>query len=49
VHSTLDVDRNIVDEPVDDLSAPESVRSVESAFVVIAAGRSVLPWRVCRV
>ena len=27
VHSKLDVDRNIVDEPVDDLSAPASVRS----------------------
>ena len=27
VHSKLDVDRNIVDEPIDDLSAPASVRS----------------------
>jgi glyoxylase-like metal-dependent hydrolase (beta-lactamase superfamily II) len=27
VHSKLDVDRNIVDEPIDDLSAPESLRS----------------------
>ena len=27
VHSKLDVDRNIVDEPVDDLSAPASVQS----------------------
>ena len=27
VHSKLDVDRNIVDEPIEDLSAPASVRS----------------------
>jgi len=27
VHSKIDVDRNIVDEPIDDLSAPASVRS----------------------
>jgi len=27
VHSKLDVDRNIVDEPIDDLSAPATVRS----------------------
>jgi glyoxylase-like metal-dependent hydrolase (beta-lactamase superfamily II) len=27
VHSKLDVDRNIVDEPIDDLNAPESLRS----------------------
>ncbi|HXD73644.1 MAG TPA: hypothetical protein VN628_07905, partial [Vicinamibacterales bacterium] len=31
VHSKLDVDRNIVDAPIDDLSAPESVRAPRPA------------------
>jgi glyoxylase-like metal-dependent hydrolase (beta-lactamase superfamily II) len=31
VHSKLDVDRNIVDAPIDDLSAPESVRAARPA------------------
>src|SRR3954471_15748742 len=32
VHSKLDVDRNIVDEPIDDLSAPASLRSAAAAI-----------------
>jgi glyoxylase-like metal-dependent hydrolase (beta-lactamase superfamily II) len=46
VHSKLDVDRNIVDEPIDDLSAPASVRSAPPQGGQGRGGANLQPIKV---
>ena len=46
VHAKLDVDRNIVDEPIDDLSAPASVRSAPAAGPQGGGGTNLQPIKV---
>ena len=46
VHAKLDVDRNIVDEPVDDLSAPASVRSAPAPGPPGGGGANLQPIKV---
>jgi hypothetical protein len=46
VHSKLDVDRNIVDEPIDDLSAPASVRSAPPQGEQGGGGVNLQPIKV---
>jgi hypothetical protein len=46
VHSKLDVDRNIVDEPIDDLSAPASVRSAPPQGEPGGGGVNLQPIKV---
>jgi glyoxylase-like metal-dependent hydrolase (beta-lactamase superfamily II) len=46
VHAKLDVDRNIVDEPIDDLSAPASVRSAPAPGPQGGGGANLQPIKV---
>jgi len=46
VHSKLDVDRNIVDEPIDDLSAPASLRSAPPQAAQGGGGANLQPIKV---
>ena len=45
-HAKLDVDRNIVDEPIDDLSAPASVRSAPPQAAPGGGGTNLQPIKV---
>lgn len=46
VHAKLDVDRNIVDAPIDDLSAPASARSARPGQAAPGGGANLQPVKV---